>query len=45
MDAIIDALENDCKVSEKYEKRRQSFFEFFDGKNCERIYNEILKLD
>ena len=45
VDAIIEALENDCKVSEKYEKRRQSFFEFFDGKNCERIYNEILKLD
>lgn len=42
---LLNMMENSCIMQEKYEKRRKSFFEYFDGKNCERIYQEILKLD
>ncbi len=43
--AIIKAIENDCVMEERYKQRVDNFFAYRDGKNCERIYNEILKLD
>ena len=32
-------------MEERYKQRVDNFFAYRDGKNCERIYNEILKLD
>lgn len=43
--AIIDAIERGCTMEEKYKKRVDNFFEYRDDHNCERIYQEILKLD
>ncbi len=40
---IIKIIKNDCKVEEKYAKRRKDFFLERDGKNCERVYNKILQ--
>lgn len=42
--AIIKAIENDCVMEDKYKQRVDNFFAYRDGRNCERIYNEILKL-
>ena len=38
---IIKFIENDCQMSEKYKKRVDSFFEFHDNLNSERIFNEF----
>lgn len=38
-------LKNDCKLEIEYSKRIENFFELHDDKNCERIYEEIMKLD
>lgn len=43
--AIIHAIENGCVMEEKYHKRAEKFFAYRDGKCCERIYQEILKLE
>lgn len=42
---IINLIENDCQMEKKYLSRVETFFAFYDQFNCERIYNEILKLD
>lgn len=42
---IIKLIENDCRMEKKYLSRVETFFAFYDQCNCERIYNEILKLD
>ena len=42
VDAIIESINNDCKNSQKYLDRINSFFKYDDRKNCERIYNEII---
>ena len=44
IDALISAIKNNCMVEEKYVKRRDEYFGPFDGKNCERIYDMIMKL-
>jgi CDP-glycerol glycerophosphotransferase (TagB/SpsB family) len=41
---IIKLVENECKMEEKYVNRVDNFFKYIDCNNCERIYNEILKL-
>ena len=40
----IELIENDCKMPLKYKSRVTSYFKYTDNKNCERIYNEIIKL-
>lgn len=42
---VIDTIKNNCVMDEKYKKRVDNFFAYHDNKNCERIYQEILKLD
>lgn len=41
---IIKTVENDCKIEEKYLKRIESFYTYHDDKNCDRVYEEIMKL-
>ena len=41
---IAQYLEMDCQLKPKYQKRIEGFFPLHDTKNCERIYQEILKL-
>ena len=41
---IIEYMEHDCQLKEKYRKRIDNFFAFNDKNNCQRVYNEILKL-
>jgi len=42
---MIEIIADDCRISEKYRNRADSFFAFNDKCNSERIYNEILELD
>lgn len=44
VDRFLNILENGCKMDDKYKKRVDKFFEFRDDKNCERVYNEIIKM-
>lgn len=41
-EAVIYAVENDCRMEEKYQERLTDFYKYTDDKNCERIY-QILK--
>ena len=41
---IIQAIEADCKTEKKYEERIDRFFAYNDQNNCERVFQEILKL-
>jgi len=45
VNAIIKYIENECKLEGKYEERIKGFYYKFDTKNCERVHQEILKLD
>lgn len=42
---LENLLQNNCKVGEPYKSNIENTFAFRDGKCCERIYQEILKLD
>lgn len=42
--AILDALEHDCKLDLRYMERRQAFFAHIDNKNCARICKAVLSL-
>jgi len=44
VDQIITYIENDCALEEKYKKRVEGFYYKFDKNNCERVYEEIIKL-
>ena len=41
-DRIIEYVENGCKLKPMYEERINSFFEFHDKNNCERVYKAII---
>lgn len=41
---VIDYIKNNFKLKKKYEERMNSFFEKNDTKNCERIYEEIIRI-
>jgi len=41
---IIENIDKQCKISSKYKSRINNFYTFHDDKNCERVYNEIIKL-
>lgn len=41
---IIEYMENDCKLKEKYRKRIDQFFAFDDQENCRRLYKKIRSL-
>ena len=43
VEALISAVQNDCRNTDQYLKRVNRFFAFSDQNNCERIYREIRK--
>ena len=45
VDSMIDVIERDCELSEKYKQRVESLFAFNDKNNSERIYERIMELD
>ena len=42
VDCLIDYMENDCQLKNKYKQRIDDFFAYNDKKNCERVY-EVIK--
>ena len=42
--ALIDELDNDFLVLDKYINRTNEFFSLYDMNNCKRIYDAIKKL-
>lgn len=41
VDKIIEYLENDCKMEDKYKERVDKFFKYNDKNNCKRCYDWI----
>ena len=41
---IIEYIEKDCVIEDKYIKRINDFYAYNDKNNCKRVYEEILKL-
>lgn len=39
---IMNYVNHDCKMKDKYKQRVDDFFEFRDKNNCQRVYNFIL---
>ena len=44
VDTIIEYMKNDCRLKDKYRERINDFFAYNDKSNCQRVYEEILKL-
>ena len=44
VDLIVDYIENDCKIKEKYHHRIDEFFLFNDKNNCKRVHEKIKEL-
>lgn len=44
IDLIINYVENDCHLKEKYRNRIEHFFAFNDQNNCQRVLRKILEL-
>lgn len=42
---IIEYMENNCQLKDKYRERIDKFFAFNDKNNCQRVYEAILALD
>lgn len=45
VDRIIEYMENGCQLKQKYRERIDKFFAFNDQNNCQRVYEEIVKLE
>ena len=45
VDRIIEYMQNDCQLNEKYRRRIDATFPFADQNNCQRVYETILALD
>lgn len=41
VDLIIEYIENDCNIKEKYRQRIEKFFLFTDKNNCKRVHEKI----
>ncbi len=44
VDLIIEYIQNDCQIKDKYSKRINEFFLYNDKNNCDRVYNAIKKI-
>lgn len=44
VNSIIEYIENDYKIQDRYLSKMKSFFELHDNNNCKRIYNAIKNL-
>ena len=44
VNAIVDAVRNNCKLDEKYLRRIEQFYYKFDQNNCERVYQAIREI-
>ena len=42
VDRLVEYMQNDCRLKEKYKKRIGSFFAYHDQNNCQRVYEAIL---
>ena len=42
VDRIIEYMERNCMMKEKYKERANSFFAYRDRNNCQRVYDKIV---
>ena len=41
---IMEYIENDCRIKDKYSERIDEFFLYNDKNNCKRVYDAIKKI-
>lgn len=44
INTIVNSMKDNFKVERRYKKNIEKFFEYRDNKNCERVYEELIKL-
>ncbi|WP_407455128.1 CDP-glycerol:glycerophosphate glycerophosphotransferase [Methanobrevibacter sp.] len=44
VDLIIDYIENECKIKDKYHERISKFFVYNDKNNCKRVHDKIKEI-
>jgi len=44
VETAVSYMKNNCVMEDEYKLRVDSFFVYFDKKNTERVYNEIVKI-
>lgn len=44
VDRIIEYMETDCQLKDKYRERIDNFFAYNDRNNCQRVYEKIMEL-
>ena len=44
IDQIIEYVEHDCQLKDKYQKRIDKFFAFNDQNNCQRVAEKIMEI-
>ena len=44
VNTLVEYMENDCALKDKYLERIESFYAYTDKNNCKRILEEIMKL-
>lgn len=44
VDEIVKAVNNNCTIDRRYEERINRFYDAFDSKNCQRVYEAIRSL-
>lgn len=42
---IVEYMENNCKLKDKYRERIDKFFAYNDKSNCQRVYEKIMELE
>ena len=45
VDRIIEYINNECKMKEKYIRRVNNFFEYNDKNNCERVLKKVYEIE
>lgn len=45
VDRIVEYMENDCQMKEKYRQRADQFFAFDDHNSCQRVYDKVMEME
>ena len=44
INTVVEYIENDCAIKDKYKERINNFFAYNDKNNCQRVYEKIIEL-
>ena len=44
IERIVEYMERDCRIKDRYHQRACSFFKYHDHRNCQRVYEKLREL-